>query len=56
VLALVPLVLFGAISITQPTYMPMLVEDPFGRKLIAFAVVEAFVGALWIRKMLRIDV
>ncbi len=56
VLALVPLVLFAAISITQPTYMPMLVQDPLGRKLIAFACVQAFIGGLWIRNMLRIDV
>jgi tight adherence protein B len=56
VLALVPLVLFGAISITQPKYLPVLVEDPLGRKLIMAAVGLAFVGTLWIRKMLRIEV
>jgi tight adherence protein B len=56
VLALVPLVLFAAISLTQPKYLPILVEDPLGKKLIMCAIILAFIGTLWIRKMLRIDV
>src|SRR4051794_28698347 len=56
VLALVPLVLFAAISITQPNYLPTLVHDPLGRKLIIGAVVLALCGTLWIRKLLRIEV
>jgi tight adherence protein B len=56
VLALVPLVLFAAISITQPAYLPVLVNDPLGRKLIVAAVCLGLVGILWIRKMLRIEV
>jgi len=56
VLALVPLVLFAAISLTQPNYLPTLVHDPLGRKLIMGAVGLAFVGTLWIRKLLRIEV
>jgi tight adherence protein B len=56
VLALVPLVLFAVMSVTQPTYLPVLVQDPLGRKLIAAAVVMGFIGVLWIRKMLRIEV
>jgi len=56
VLALVPLILFGAISVTQPTYLPILVHDALGRKLIMTAVGLAFIGVLWIRKLLRIEV
>src|SRR6266702_668018 len=56
VLALVPLVLFGAISMTQPDYLPALLHDPLGQKLIMGAVGLAFVGTLWIRKLLRIEV
>jgi tight adherence protein B len=56
VLALVPLILFGAISLTQPKYLPILVEDPLGRKLIVGALGLAFIGILWIRKLLRIEV
>jgi tight adherence protein B len=56
VLALVPLILFGVISVTQPTYLPVLVHDALGRKLIMTAVGLTFVGVLWIRKLLRIEV
>jgi tight adherence protein B len=56
ILALVPLTLFGALSITQPKYLPVLVEDPLGRKLVAIAIVLGLIGVLWIRKLLRIEV
>jgi tight adherence protein B len=56
VLALVPLVLFAALSVTQPAYLPVLVHDPLGRKFVVVAICLAFVGTLWIRKMLRIQV
>jgi tight adherence protein B len=56
ILALIPLVLFAALSITQPNYLPVLVEDPLGRKLVAAAVILGTIGALWIRKILRIEV
>ena len=46
VLALVPLTLFGALTYTQPNYLPVLVEDPFGRKLIACAIVLGLIGVL----------
>jgi tight adherence protein B len=56
VLALVPLTLFAALSIMQPKYLPVLVTDPMGRKLVATAIVLGIVGVLWIRKLLRIEV
>jgi tight adherence protein B len=56
ILALVPLVLFVAISITSPTYLPMLTKDPMGKNLVAGAVVLGIVGILWIRRILRIQV
>jgi tight adherence protein B len=56
ILALVPLTLFAALSITQPKYLPVLVSDPLGRKLVTTALVLGFIGVLWIRKLLRIEV
>lgn len=56
VLALVPLVLFGVISITTPDYLPMLVEDPRGHNMIIYGMISAVLGILWIRKILRIEV
>jgi tight adherence protein B len=56
VLAMVPLVLVSLISYTSPDYLPVLAHDPTGRKLIGVAVGLAFLGVLWIRKLLRIEV
>lgn len=56
ILALVPIVLFAVIWVTTPTYLPPLLEHPFGRKLIVFGVVMMVVGVFWMRKIIRIDI
>jgi tight adherence protein B len=56
VLALVPLVLFAVISVTTPDYLPVLVEDPRGHKMIIYGAISGVLGVLWIRRILRIEV
>ena len=56
ILALVPFVLFAVVWITTPSYLPTLVEQPLGRKLITGATAFMFVGILWIRRIIRIEV
>jgi tight adherence protein B len=56
ILALVPLVLFAAISITTPTYLPVLLEDPIGQQLIAGGAILAVIGIFWVRKIIQIQV
>jgi tight adherence protein B len=56
ILALVPLVLFVAMSVTSPDYLPHLIKDPMGKNLIAGAIVLGVIGILWIRRILRIQV
>jgi tight adherence protein B len=56
VLAMVPLVLFGVISISTPDYLPVLTESEIGKKLIIYAVISAVIGVYWVRKIIRIDV
>ena len=56
ILAMVPLCLFAGLWITQPDYLPTLLEDPRGQKMIAYGGVSALVGIFWIRKILRIEV
>jgi len=56
VLALVPLVLFAVIWFTTPDYLPTLLNDDFGQKLVAYGFISGIVGLLWIRKIIRIDV
>jgi tight adherence protein B len=55
ILALVPLFLIVAMMTTSPDYLPMLFEDPMGRKLAAFAIVWAAIGVFFIRRIIRID-
>jgi tight adherence protein B len=56
ILALVPIVLFGVITLTTPDYLPTLTESDIGKKLIAFGAVSGVIGILWIRRIIRIDV
>ncbi len=56
VLAMVPLGLFVILMITSPDYLPLLVEDDRGQKMIVAGMVSASLGILWIRKILRIEV
>jgi tight adherence protein B len=56
VLALVPLVLFAVISVTTPDYLPVLVKDPRGHKMIIYGAISGVLGVLWIRRILRIEV
>lgn len=56
VLAMVPLVLFVVLMITTPDYLPTLVNDARGQKLIFGSMISAVIGIFWIRKILRIEV
>jgi tight adherence protein B len=56
VLVTIPLFLFGFLSVTNPTYLPVLFTDPVGRKMVGVAIGLALLGALWVRKLLRIEV
>jgi tight adherence protein B len=56
VLAMVPLVLFALLWVTQPEYVAMLTEHPRGPALIYTAVGMGTIGILWIRRLVRIEV
>ncbi len=43
-------------SIINPDYVKPLYEDPRGIKLISGGVVSLFLGSLWIRKIINIEV
>jgi tight adherence protein B len=55
ILSLVPIVLFGVLSLTQPEYLPPLLHEPLGQKMIIAACVLLVLGIFWIRKIIRID-
>jgi tight adherence protein B len=56
VLSLIPFVLAGILSVTSPTFIPMLTQDPAGRKMIVIAFILMVLGILWMRRIVRIDV
>ena len=56
VLAMVPLGLFVVLTITSPDYLPVLVDDARGQKMIVGSIISGFIGILWIRRILRIEV
>lgn len=56
VLAMVPLGLFLVLTVTNPEYLPIMLEDEFGQNLVAFAAVWSIIGIYFIRRIIRIDV
>ena len=56
VLASVPLVLFVVLWFVTPDYLPVLLHDEGGQKMLMYGFFSAVVGILWIRKILRIEV
>jgi len=56
ILVAVPFVLAVVIMLTSPTYLPMLVKEPLGQKLVMAAFIAMLLGILWIRKIIRIEV
>ena len=56
VLAAVPTVLFVTLWFTSPDYLPVLLEDERGKKMITYGFFSGVVGIFWIRKILRIEV
>jgi tight adherence protein B len=56
ILSLLPFVLAAIISLINPDFIPMLTEDPTGRKLVLMAFGLMTVGILWLSRIVRIDV
>lgn len=56
ILVLLPFVLGVVLSITSPSYLPILFEDPRGRFLIALGVVLMGLGMFWVSRIVRIRV
>jgi tight adherence protein B len=56
ILMLVPFAMFLMIYITTPGYLEILVKSSNGRQLVAICFVLMVIGALWIRRLLRIEV
>jgi tight adherence protein B len=55
ILTLVPILLFAVIWVTTPEYLPPLLKDPTGRKIVLGALALMGVGVVWMRKIIRIE-
>ncbi|MDD5033425.1 MAG: type II secretion system F family protein [Methylococcaceae bacterium] len=56
ILAMVPFVLFVAMTFVNPDYVATLTQDPMGRKAILVGVGLLIAGNLWIRKLISIEI
>lgn len=56
VLVMIPLLLGVMISFSSPTYLPLLLKDPLGQKMLWTMLGLLVVGVLWIRKIINIQV
>lgn len=56
VLGLMPFVVAGAINLINPGFMSVLWTDPMGPKIIYAMLIAMAVGAVWMRKIIRIHV
>ena len=56
VLVSVPFVLAAGIMLTTPEYLPTLIREPIGQKMVMAAFVSMLLGIFWIRRIIRIQV
>jgi tight adherence protein B len=56
ILCILPFVIFGVISVINPTYAHILIDDPLGQKLIIVGMVLMALGVWVIRKVVDIKV
>ena len=56
VLGMMPLVLAFGLSVVSPEYLPSMVDDPFGKKLVVAAIVCQCLGYYCLRKIVDIKV
>lgn len=56
ILVAIPFVLTIVLFITSPEYVPMLIKEPLGHKLIGASFFAMLLGIFWIKKIIRIQV
>lgn len=56
ILAMIPFVLLIIIMVTTPSYLPILLQEEAGHKIIITAFFMQLVGILWIRRIINIEV
>ncbi|MCH1883724.1 type II secretion system F family protein [Agrococcus sp. ARC_14] len=55
ILMLLPIVVAGFITLTNPSYLLPFIEEPIGPIIIGFAVVLMVVGGIWMKKTVEVE-
>ncbi|HZN97725.1 MAG TPA: type II secretion system F family protein [Gemmatimonadales bacterium] len=55
-LSALPIILFSILYMINGQYMSILFTDPIGKMLIGVAISMQFIGFLWIRKIIKIEI
>jgi tight adherence protein B len=55
-LSALPILLFSMLYMINAEYMSILFKDPIGQTLIVIAITMQFIGFLWIRKIIKIEI
>lgn len=56
VLAAMPFIVVGGLSLIDPKYLPLMFKDPTGRKIVLIAFINLLIGMIWMRKIIQIKV
>lgn len=56
ILSLLPFAMAAVLSVVNPNFLPMLIDNPTGRQMVMVAFVLTITGILWMRRVVRIDV
>jgi tight adherence protein B len=56
ILGIFPVAFAGILYLIQPDYMGVLFDEPIGIMAIIASVIGTFIGAVWLRKILQIEV
>jgi tight adherence protein B len=56
VLVSMPFVLSGILTVSSPTYLPLLTGDPLGRKMVAASLIMMSIGMVWVSRIVKIRV
>jgi tight adherence protein B len=54
VLITMPFALAAVLSVSSPTYLPILLKDPTGQKIVGAGLAFMAIGILWIRKLIQL--
>lgn len=56
ILAMIPFALAVMMQLTNPDYLPMMLQEPMGQRMVLIGFVLMIVGVIWIRNLIRIEV